>query len=224
MRVSWRTALAWRLRRHFLDPIGDMPVEEVIRRLGAVQAQHDAATELSIRARRTTSEPGEVAEALAAGRLIKTFAFRGATHLMTPDDAGVYLALRASSRMWELPSWRSYYGLEPSDWPAFRKVVRGLGAIQAQHDAGSELSVRARQTRSEPGEVARALADGRLIKTFAFRGATHLMAPEDAGVYLALRASSRMWELPSWRSYYRLEPSDWPHFLDAVRDAWTRGR
>jgi Winged helix DNA-binding domain len=122
--ISWRKALAWRLRRQFLDPIGDEPVEGVVRRLGAVQAQHEAAGELSIRARQRRSEPGDVARALGDGRLIKTFAFRGATHLMTADDAGIYLALRASSRMWELPSWRSYYDLQPSDWPALRDAVR----------------------------------------------------------------------------------------------------
>ena len=26
--------------------------------------------------------------------------------------------------MWELPSWRSHYALEPDDWPTFRAVVR----------------------------------------------------------------------------------------------------
>ena len=35
-----------------------------------------------------------------------------------------YLALRAASRMWELPSWQSYYSLAPSDWPRLREVVR----------------------------------------------------------------------------------------------------
>jgi hypothetical protein len=71
--------------------------------------------------------------------------------------------------------------------------------------------------------VAQALVEGRIIKTYAFRGATQLMAPEDAGVYLALRASSRMWELPSWQSYYRLAPSDWRGLRKAVRDALTDG-
>jgi len=122
--LTWPQALGWRMRRQLLDPIGDEPVEGVVRRLGAVQAQHDAATELSIRARRTSSEHAEVTQALADGRLIKTFAFRGATHLMTAEDAGIYLALRGSSRMWELPSWRAYYGLEPADWPGLRGVVR----------------------------------------------------------------------------------------------------
>lgn len=122
--LAWSQALAWRLRRHFLAPVGTGSVEEVVSRLGAVRAGNEPAAELAIRTRRERSEAGEVAEALADGRIIKTFAFRGATHFMTPEDAGVYLALRAAGRMWELPSWQSYYTLAPSDWPALREVVR----------------------------------------------------------------------------------------------------
>ena len=119
--LDWSQALAWRLRRHLLDPVGTESVEGVVGRLGAVQAGSDWASELSIRTRRRDSRSGEVADALADGRIIKTFAFRGATHLMTPEDGGVYLALRAASRMWELPSWQSYYSLTPSDWPFLGK-------------------------------------------------------------------------------------------------------
>jgi hypothetical protein len=124
MSISWSRALAWRMRRHLLDPVGTESVAGVVHRLGAVPAQPDAAAELAIRARRQRSRPGEVARALAEGRIIKTFAFRGATHLLTPEDGGAYLALRAASRMWELPSWQSYYGLAPADWPRLREVVR----------------------------------------------------------------------------------------------------
>ena len=112
------------MRQQLLEPVGTESVEGVVGRLGAIQAQLDFATELAVRIRRQSSTTGEVAAALADGRLIKTFAFRGATHLMTPEDGGAYLALRAASRMWELPSWRSYYGLEPSDWPGLRETVR----------------------------------------------------------------------------------------------------
>jgi len=122
--ITWSQALAWRLHQQLLDPLGTEAVEGVVRRLGAVQAQLDSAAELAIRTRRERSEAGEVARALAEGRIIKTFAFRGATHLMSPEDGGAYLALRAASRMWELPSWQSYYGLAPSDWPSLRDVVR----------------------------------------------------------------------------------------------------
>lgn len=123
-RFSWPQALAWRLRRQMLDPTGAGSVEDVVHRLGAIQAQSEPAAELSVRTRLERSRPGDVGRALADGRIIKTFAFRGATHLMTPVDAGVYLALRAASRMWELPSWQAYYRLTPQDWPAFRDTVR----------------------------------------------------------------------------------------------------
>jgi hypothetical protein len=109
------------MRRQLLDPVGTESVEGVVRRLGAVA---DSATELAVRTRRERSRSGEVARALAEGRIIKTFAFRGAKQLMTPEDGGAYLALRAASRMWELPSWQSYYGLTPSDWPILREAVR----------------------------------------------------------------------------------------------------
>jgi len=112
------------MRQHLLDPVGTESVAGVVRRLGAIPAQSEAVAELAVRVRRERSRSGEVARALAEGRIIKTFAFRGATHLMTPEDGGAYLVLRAASRMWELPSWQSFYGLTPSDWPHFRETVR----------------------------------------------------------------------------------------------------
>src|SRR3954447_25122145 len=144
--LDWSRALAWRLGRHLLDPVGTESVEGVVGRLGAVQAQSEWGSELSIRTRRKESTSGEVADALADGRIIKTFAFRGATHLMTPDDAGVYLALRAASRMWDLPSWQSHYSLAPSDWPVFRETVReALDDGPLTHDElGAAITARPR--------------------------------------------------------------------------------
>jgi hypothetical protein len=122
--LSWSRALAWRLHRQMLDRLEHSSVEAVVARLTAVAAQAEFAAELSVNTRRLGSKSGDVADALSDGRLIKTFAFRGATHLMNPEDAGNYLALRAASKMWELPSWQSYYDLRPSDWPSFRAAVR----------------------------------------------------------------------------------------------------
>jgi hypothetical protein len=122
-RTTWARALAWRLRRQLLAPIVEGSVEQVVGRLGAVQGQNESAAQLSINMRRASSSPADIGDALTQGRLIKTFAFRGAIHLMTPETTGIYMALRASSRMWELPSWRSYYRLEPADWPAFRAAA-----------------------------------------------------------------------------------------------------
>lgn len=112
------------MRRHLLEPVGTKSIAGVVARLGAVPAMDEALAELAVRMRRVRSRPGEVARALAAGRIIKSFAFRGATHYLSPEDGGAYLALRASSRQWELPSWQEYYQLRPTDWPTFRETVR----------------------------------------------------------------------------------------------------
>src|SRR5688572_26178676 len=100
MAVTWAKAVSWRLRRHLLDPVGTGSVADVVDRLGPLPAWPDAAAELAIGARRTGGRLGDATRALAAGSVVKAFAFRGATHLMTPRDAGAYLAVRASSRMW----------------------------------------------------------------------------------------------------------------------------
>ena len=122
--VSWSQALAWRLERHLLDPVGSESVAGVVRRLGAVLSMDESLAELAVRTRRASSRPGELAKALAAGRVIKAFAFRGSVHYLSPEEGGAYLALRAAGRQWELPSWVEFYRLAPEDWPGFRAAVR----------------------------------------------------------------------------------------------------
>lgn len=122
--VTWAQALAWRLQRHLLDPVGSESVGGVVRRLGAVLSMDESLAELAVRTRRQTSRPGELADALAAGEVIKVFAFRGSMHYLSPEDGGVYLALRSAGKQWERRSWVEYYRLTPSDWPDFRAAVR----------------------------------------------------------------------------------------------------
>jgi len=125
--VEPERALTWRLGRHFLVGSGSASVEHVVERLVAVPAtpMGSGDPELSIRLRLADDgRSGTVSDALAKGRLIKTFAFRGATHLMTPGQAAVHLAVRCAGRQWELASWRAHYRLEPDDWPVLRAVVR----------------------------------------------------------------------------------------------------
>ena len=97
--------------------------------------------------------PGDVARALEAGEVFKTYAFRGATHLLTPEEGGIYLALRASGRQWELPSWQEAYGLTPADWPAFRETVRE--AVADEPLTRQELRDRRRFGRRSAGFAAR---------------------------------------------------------------------
>jgi hypothetical protein len=122
--ATWGQALAWRMERQLLDPVGSEPAPAVVRRLGAVLSMDESLAELAVRTRSRSARPGALASALADGEVIKAFAFRGAVHYLSPEEGGIYLALRSAGRQWELPSWVEYYRLAPSDWPDFRAAVR----------------------------------------------------------------------------------------------------
>lgn len=176
--VTWDQALAWRMRRHLLDPVGTEPVAGVVRRLGAVPAMDEALAELAVRTRRRTSRPGELARALDDGRVLKAFAFRGSVHYLSPEDGGIYLALRSAGRQWELPSWVEHYRLEPTDWPGFRAAVRAaltdgpltvraLGEVVTGHRAYRHL-----RPVFEEGA-------GTLVKPLTWQGDVSLGPPRD---------------------------------------------
>jgi hypothetical protein len=165
--ISLRQALAWRSGRQFLIE-GAGSVEEVVGRLVAVGA-HSGDPELAVRRRLSAPGEADVAQALQDGRIMKTYAFRGATHFMTPAGAGVHLALRAASRMWELPSWVSHYELGAQDWPALREVVRDVlsdGPVtRAELIAG--VTAHGRFSHLGPGL---AHTSDTLLKPFAWQG------------------------------------------------------
>jgi len=192
MSISWSQALAWRMRRHLLDPVGTESVAGVVRRLGALPAYPDAAAELAVRARRQRSRAGEVARALAEGRIINTFAFRGATHLMTPEDGGAYLALRAASRMWELPSWQSFYELTPADWPLLREAVRD--ALAAGPLTRDELKA-AVTARPKFRHLGFAFDEGSatLLKPLGWQGDMSIGPPRDGQMTFRSLAANPRW-------------------------------
>jgi hypothetical protein len=112
------------MQRQLLDPVGSLSVVETVHRLGGVQAQVASSADLAVRVRRAASRTGEVNRALSEGSLIKTWAMRGALHLLTPQDGGAFLSILAAGRSWELPSWQRYFGMQARHWDALRAVVR----------------------------------------------------------------------------------------------------
>jgi hypothetical protein len=168
-KVTWQQALAWRMRRHFLDPVGDRPVAGVVRRLCGVQAQVASSAELCVRVRRKTSKAGDVARALREGRLIKTWAMRGALHLLTPEDAGAFLSLMASGRSWERTSWQRYFGYTLKQFDGLREAVRE--ALDGKVLTREELVAVATRQRGL-GHIGDALRSGwgTLLKPLAWQG------------------------------------------------------
>jgi hypothetical protein len=197
--VTWAQALAWRMERQLLAPVGSESVGGVVRRLGAVLSMDEALAELAVRTRRGTSRPGELAKALADGTVIKAFAFRGSMHYLSPEDGGSYLALRSAGRQWELPSWVDYYQLTPADWPDFRAAVRDalsegpltvaeLGEVLAGHRAYRHL-----KPVFDEGA-------GTLIKPLTWQGDMSFGPPRD-GVATFQRLDAN----PRWRGIPHLD-------------------
>jgi hypothetical protein len=109
--------------------------------------------------------------------------------------------------------------LDPVSDKPVEGVVRRLCGVQSQVASYAELCVRVRRKQSKAGEVARALSDGRLIKTWAMRGTLHLLTPEDAGAFLSLIAAGRIWERQSWQRYFGVTPKQIDTLRGVVREA-----
>ena len=167
--LTWPQVLAWRMRRHLLDPVGRSTVPEVVRRLCGVQAQVASSADLAVRVRRTSSRPGEVARALTEGKVIKTWAMRGTLHLLTPKEAGAFLSLMAAGRSWELPSWERYFGMSSKHWDLLRPAARE--ALQGKTLTREELiaAIVAQRGLAHLGDALRS-GWGTLLKPLAWQG------------------------------------------------------
>ena len=169
VKVTWEQALAFRMRRHLLDPVGTLTVDRVVRRLCGVQAQVASSAELAVRLRRASSKPREVGRALANGRLVKTWAMRGALHLLTPQEGGVFLSLMAAGRSWERPSWQRYFGVTSKDMDVLRRTVREAldGAVLSREEL---IAVVTRRRGMKHLGEALGSGWGTLLKPLAWQG------------------------------------------------------
>ena len=109
--ISWEAALAWRMRRQLIDPIGSLDVHDTVQQLCGVQAQVPSSAELAIALRTHGSRCGAADQALRERRLMRTWAMRGTLHLLVPDDAAAYLSLISAGRSWERPAWQRNFGV-----------------------------------------------------------------------------------------------------------------
>ncbi|GAA2730373.1 winged helix DNA-binding domain-containing protein [Actinocorallia aurantiaca] len=168
--LTWPQVLAWRMRRQFLlepEEHGDPVV--ITRRLAGVQAQVASAAAQALVVR-GAAPPGE------AGRngptesgLVRTWAMRGTLHLLPRDDAPAYLALCATVRNWEKPSWTKAFGATPADLEAIAEAAREVldGAALTREELAEAVLER---TGSEHLRQALGSGWGTLLKPLAWWG------------------------------------------------------
>ena len=109
MALTWPQVLAWRLHRQFLHRDAERDAPDVVRRLAGVQAQVMSAAEQAVAVRTATPSPGAVAQGLASGTLVRTWAMRGTLHVLAADELATYLAPLAAARTWDKGSWQKTF-------------------------------------------------------------------------------------------------------------------
>ncbi|RAJ44734.1 winged helix DNA-binding protein [Kitasatospora sp. SolWspMP-SS2h] len=112
---------------------------------------------------------------------------------------------------------RQHLGTAPSpDGPV--AVVERLAGVQAQVPAAAELAVALRTGPGAAAQLRTALADGRLLRTWAQRGTLHLLDPATAADALALIGSARTWEKPAWTREFGATPAQVAQLVEAVAE------
>lgn len=93
-------------------------------------------------------------------------------------------------------------GITRADGESARDVVAWLGAVQAQDYLASKWAVGLRMQSATDADIERAVSEGSILRTHAFRFTWQYLAPEDArwildlvGPHVIRRASSRFNEL-----------------------------
>jgi hypothetical protein len=135
--------------------------------------------------------------------------------MAAPDPAPVATISWRQALAWRM---ERQFLQAPSDG-SVTDVVRRMAAVQAQVASSAELAIRMRRSTSRPGDVARALRRGSILKTWAMRGTLHLITPEEGAAFLSLMASGRPWERPSWVSYFGLTPANLERMREFVSEA-----
>ncbi|TNU73201.1 winged helix DNA-binding domain-containing protein [Miniimonas arenae] len=129
-------ALDWRLERHALAPVAGTDAVDVVRRVVAQRAWPREAAEASVAVRLAVpltvpaggddgaADAGTLDRALAAGTLVRAYAFRGGSYLMAPDDAADLLTVRCTTRIWETARYQAQVHFALADWAPLRAAVR----------------------------------------------------------------------------------------------------
>jgi hypothetical protein len=131
-----------RLANQFLTgtPLAN-PVE-VVRRLGAVQAQDYAGAKWAIGMRTTDATDGDVERAVETGRILRTHVLRPTWHFVLPEDIRWMLALTGPRVSQAMASYNRTLGLTPAVFrrsaAVIEKVLRD-GAHLTRAELGAEL-------------------------------------------------------------------------------------
>lgn len=102
-------------------------------------------------------------------------------------------------------------------------AIRRVVALRGWPADSAELAVAVRSARPRLGALDEALETGELIRSYAFRGGSYVMAPEAAMPVLVARTATRVWESDRYQRQGGFAIDDWQPLRGAVADALGAG-
>lgn len=122
MRLEPGQVLGWRLRQNALDSPATT-VAGAVEGVVAVRGWPALLTELAVGVRQAEPRAGSLQSELEAGRLVRSYSFRGGSYVMTPEMAAVVLKVRTATQVWESARFQRQGGFALDDWRPFREAV-----------------------------------------------------------------------------------------------------
>lgn len=121
-------------------------------------------------------------------------------------------------------AWRlRRHALVPVAATSVTDVARRVVAVRGWPARVTDLAVSTRQAEPDSGALGRALEDGDVIRSYAFRGGSYVFTPEIGATLLSARTATRIWETRRWQRQGDFALDDWEPLRDAVRASLSAG-
>lgn len=109
------------------------------------------------------------------------------------------------------------------------EVATTLLGVQAQVVSSAALAIALRSKRPRGKEpavaaTAKALADRRLVRSWAMRGTLHLFAAEDVPTIAAALGGKDNWRRPAWLRWFGVTEPEMDRLIDTIGDVLDDGR
>ena len=181
--TTWLRIASLRLdRQHLTKRLPARRLLDVVEDHVAIQAQVMSAAELQLNARLDGLRRDDVRDALWQKRtLVKTWAMRGALHLMTANGLWDFVAAAPTRGNWETGAWLRYFEITLDELRALMSAIEQVLDDKPRTRAELIAGVAERTGKSGRSDLAAKLASGwgTFLKPPAARG--HLCFGPDAG-------------------------------------------
>jgi hypothetical protein len=172
--VRWLQIASVRLdRQHITERLPARRLLDVVDAHVAIQAQVMSAAELQLNARLDGLRRDDVRDALWQKRtLVKTWAMRGALHLMTADGLWDFVAAAPTRGGWETEAWLRYFEVTREQLAALMKAIEQVLDDEPRTRAALIAGVAERTGQAGRADLAAKLASGwgTFLKPPAARG------------------------------------------------------